>query len=183
MGTMKKIAITSALGLAIVASTANAAAPADMQKRVDVKFKEVMTRINTTDYQISCRQMASILANAGARGASQKGVELKNALTEAINTTSATNNFRECIPVVAASNASAAVTGFPANAARAGLVGKASTTTLGGLSGLASSMGVSTSTVYTIAGLTAAAATIAIINNNDDDNGETKASPDGSDEK
>lgn len=172
MGTMTKIAITSAIGLSIVASTAMAAAPADMQKRVDTRFTQITTRLNTTDDQMTCRTMAVELAKAGARGAKQKGAELNRSLTEAITTTSEKNNFEECLTVVYAGNAASAVSGV--STSTAGVLGKAPV--LGGLGAAAAASGVS---VGAIAAGALALGGIAAVANSDNDKNETPASPAG----
>lgn len=165
MGTMTKIAV--AIGLSAFAGSALAAAPADMQNRTDTRAQQILTKLNTTTQEMSCREMSDQLAQAGKSGSKLKGVVLKNALTEAITTTSEKNNLKECISTVMASNAAAKASGV-STGAKGGLLGKAP-----GAAGLLGGAGVAaagTSTLATVAlGLAGAAAVATVVNELDDD--------------
>lgn len=147
MGTMKKIALTSAIGLTLLSGAALAAAPQGMQSAADSKAKEISTAVNS-GVELSCKDASLRISKAAVSKKNKlQGVQLNAAVRDATHLAAVRNGIAgDCVTVTLASETSNIVTGIgPQKAAVIGKAGGAGA--VGGLAGLLGGAGVASALV------------------------------------
>lgn len=146
MGTMKKIALTSAIGMSLAAGAAFAAPSAKMQGAADAKAKEIRVAVNNGAALVCNQENLKIAKAAVAEKGNAKGAELNAQVRDAVFAASQKYNLvADCMPLTLAQESSNIVTGM--NSAKAGVLGKAPLAGAGALGGLFGGAGIASALV------------------------------------